>query len=376
MELARLHLDFSTCFKRLKQYMDTHNREATDRKDMLSASMRSTAEAMLRIYIKQISGKVMIAPGSEDLPGFNTNNEAMATERGCTARTIINHRKRLMSAGIITHEQMRGNLGLKIWFNPVFTARQILEMPTPTEEKSASTNHDSSFPTMKNFQAIVHEHHEHKNKNRNVDKWISEMEDEKIMNTREMGSGSKEEQASPSRPSHSLLWMVECFWFRARAALYPHETFDKARNKAILNFIWETVYGKFHGDRDWKAHHQIALRRLEMVKRWIHRKPNRWVPLAEIYFDPLNDSNGFANTWKWYLKAITLQKKLQQQVVMKTYNTEWQMLDKGESRTTSIELYKRQHQRIKAEPAHIQTAYLKLLGQRIQLLQNGKDNTS
>lgn len=205
-----------------------------------------------------------------------------------------------------------------------------LEMPTPNEEKSSNTQDNSSVPTMKNFQAIVHEHHEPINKNRNVDKWIKNFQDEKVMNTREMGSGSKEKQASPSRPSHSLLWMVECFWFRARAALYPHEAFDKARNKAILNFIWETVYHKFQGDTDWKTHHQIALRRLQMVKRWLHRKPKRWVPIAEIYFDPLNDSNGFANTWQWYLKAITLQKKLTEQVTMKTYHAEWENLDKGQ----------------------------------------------
>ena len=111
-----------------------------------------------------------------------------------------------------------------------------------------------------------------------------------------------------------------------------------------------------------------------MVHRWLHRKPNRWVPIAEIYFDPLNKTNSFANTWKWYLKAITMQQKLTTQVTMKKYEIEWQTLDKGEGNQRGVQLLRRQQQQIESQPEPIKAAYLKLLNERINHLDHG--NTS
>jgi hypothetical protein len=365
---ARVYLDFTTCFENLRQSIDIYNASCTSRKETIPNAMRATAETMLRLYIKQVSGKAILA-GSEELPGFSTYNESLAKLRGCTARTIINHRRRLVSAGIITGEQIKGNLGLLIWFAPGITKDKHLLFQLPGNIQMRVPNSGNDSPSMKSFQALVHEHTKLKNNNRDVDKWISNKahagEKEKVMNTGKMGVGVEDKPKGSSLPSHSLLWMVENFWLRARAKLFPYEQWDAARTKMILNFIWETVYGKFKGDRDWNIHHQIALRRMEMVHRWLHRKPGRWIPIPEIYFDPLNKKNGFHRTWEWYLKAQHLKRRMADQRLLKSHKKQWTDLDKGKLSTTPLALLQKQQEELSSPSAEVQKAYLKMLHSRL-----------
>jgi hypothetical protein len=165
--------------------------------------------------------------------------------------------------------------------------------------------------------------------------------------------------------------MVENFWLRARKLLYPHCHWDEEETGKVLNFIWETVYVKFQGSWNWEALHQINLRRLEMVHRWVRRKPGRWLPIPEIYFDPLNQSNGFNRTWKWYRKAEHLKKRMKEQKLVADMHTQWQKLDQGALSSSALQLLFKQKDNLAGQSEKMQQAYLHMLRKRITHYPNG-----
>jgi hypothetical protein len=310
MKKETIDIDFSATFKALKRFIDRHNDLCERRTDRITASMRSLAEHMLRMYLGQINGK-LIDPTLNFFPGFHTFNDSLAKERGCTSRTIINLRQRLVKSGVIIKEERNGFEGLTIWFSDSFFSHNKLYTSMNLEVKNFQVISSSMKSNMKNIHPLVI-YHELINNNSNVDKWKSietlAGEKEKIMNTGKMGLGVEDELIEASPPSHSLLPLVENFWLRARIKLYPYERFDQERTRRVLNFIWESVYGKFQysgSEKEWQEYHKIALRRIDMVHRWLHRKPHHWIPIPEIYFDPLNKKNGFKRTWDWYLKGLS-----------------------------------------------------------------------
>ena len=309
----KIEIQYEACFKALTQFVIRHNESCAPRTDRITATMKGLAERMITLYLGQINGK-LIDPASDMIPGFHTFNPSLAKDRGCAVRTIINLRRRLMKTGVIKKELLNGNDGIYMWFaNEFFQHNELYTSMVKRDMQNLHASTSVLMPTMKKLHPLVY--HELINNNRDVDKCITQemdLQDERIMNTREMGSGVTEDPTDHSTPSHSLLPVVEKFWLRTRIKLYPHEHFDKERTRHILNFIWETVYGKFQyskSENEWRHYHKIALRRIDMVHRWVQRKPNRWIPIAEIYFDPLNNKNGFRKTWEWYLRSANKKKR-------------------------------------------------------------------
>ncbi len=318
MKREKIHIEYEATLAALTEFSIEYNKRCTERKDRINAGMKGVAERMITLYLGQING-TYLDPEKDLIPGFHTFNPSLAKDRGCAVRTIINIRRRLVQSGLIKIELLNGNDGIYIWFadelfkhNPLYTFMVKRDMQNLHALTSSETHFSGS--TMKKLHPLVS--HELINKNRNVDKWKTQefdlLDDERIMNTEKTGWEEIDNLTEESHPSSSLLWMVESFWLRARTKLYPYEEFDKERTRHILNFIWESVYGKFQynqSEQQWREYHKIALRRIGMVHRWLHRKPNHWVPIAEIYFDPLNRKNGFNKTWDWYLRSAKKKKK-------------------------------------------------------------------
>ena len=314
MKKEKIDIKFSATLKALTRFTQRYNETCQCRRDRITSSAKGVADRMITLYLGQINGR-LINLATDMIPGFHTFNPSLAKDRGCTQRTIINIRQRLVKGGVIKKELLNGNDGIYIWFadeifqdNRLYTfmVERDLKLERGMKNLHASQNVHSLFlpPTRKNFHPLV-SNHELINNNRDVDKWISPLEaEEKQENS---AAGEKEKKAHPaSTHSPPLLGMIERFWLRARIKLYPHEQFDPERTRHILNLIWESVYEKLLTDRtnkEWEEFHKIALRRIGMVYRWLHRRPNHWIPIPEIYFDPLNDKNGFNNTWEWYLRS-------------------------------------------------------------------------
>ena len=112
----------------------------------------------------------MINLDPENLPGFNTYNESLAKCKGCTKRTIINHRERLINAGFITREEHSGQGGVEIWLNPEVLG--LAKLSTTYGDNVVKIGDVASlfYEKAKNFHPLVHEQQEQLNNNSKVDK--------------------------------------------------------------------------------------------------------------------------------------------------------------------------------------------------------------
>ena len=168
---TRLYFDFSETFTRTKDFIDQYNTTQSKLTDKLNANHRATAELIVRLYLKQLNkatGIDKIDP--QNLPGFRTYNTSLATCKGCTKRTILNHKERLRKAGFIVEEQHRGAEGIELWINNTILGKA--ELSTDMGEGLLKISHLPTLflPEVKNFHPFVHEQHEHNNINSNVDK--------------------------------------------------------------------------------------------------------------------------------------------------------------------------------------------------------------
>ncbi|WP_017730699.1 hypothetical protein [Nafulsella turpanensis] len=357
-----IYLEFSTVFANTKAYMDEHNSSQSRLTDCLSNSHRATVFSIVRLYLKQLKRASLLQPVLPDqLPSFRTFNISLAKEQGCTVRTIINHKERLKKAGIIIGEERRGSGGTELWINPklllgeVFPAQKLNTIPSISDIFCAN---------VKNFHPLVHEPHEQENANSTVgksispdianpeDKGVRKVADEngepsiatgtlqehhKNMGENGKCSASKQAISAPPKQKHEqkngeeaerifLLSLIRQFWQHARTILYPDIILSDPENNEVLNLIWESVYGKFrvrYSQSQWIAYHNTALARVDMVKRWLDRDVNHWIPQKpHVYFDPQNQKNGFINTWEWYVRQETLKIEIRNQLELEKVKKE------------------------------------------------------
>lgn len=97
-------------------------------------------------------------------------------------------------------------------------------------------------------------------------------------------------------------------WNYARKMLWPLITFTHERNHDILRRI--TTY--FHPDDSWKNRPMIDLNSfceiITLVYRYLQRKEGRFVPVPELFFDPMF-KDGFMGAKKWHEKVLATREK-------------------------------------------------------------------
>jgi len=392
----RGYFDFSTIFKATKSYIDAYNTSHSELTKRINSNHRATAELIVRLYAKQLNLAIALGDDlSETLPGFKTFNPSLATCKGCTKRTIMNHKERLKAAGFITKEIHRGKAGIELWINPLIFAPKKLSTNPSDNSFPKSENTDDLEGKTKKLLPLLQEHQEQKNDNSNMDKLITtenynrlkafevELNDtrtrqEQGMNTRKStwtqsdkqtgGEKNRVNQAknlsttivetdnstrkstAPDSNNHNkcinntkndelesafLLECVKNFWQYAKNVLYKDSIFGPYEESEILNHIWVSVYKKFKikgNQNDWTNYQELLYKRIDMVARYLERNPNRWVAPPHLYFDPNNTRNGFDKTYKWFLKQELLQKTIRNQILIQTTEKEWQDHDKGKGR--------------------------------------------
>ncbi|WP_271784911.1 hypothetical protein [Aquimarina algiphila] len=377
---SRLYYDFGTLFTATKSFIDHHNQNKPRLKDRLNANHRATAELITRLYAKQLNK--VITKGTdikEGLPGFKTFNPSLATCKGCTVRTIINHKERLKAAGFIIKETHHGKTGIELWINPsIFTPPKL---STPNMNPSLKITQLASFfdERVKNLHPLVHEHQEQKNNNSIVnclktskeekgirlpahDKTITavtrtlqeqdkNIEESRTSDSKKQTRGVKNLLSEESEPAF-LLQLVRDFWQYARTKLFANEIFAEAEETEILNNIWRSVYRKFRvkgSKEDWRGYQQTLYTRVDMVARWLERNPNRWVAPPHLYFSPENKRNGFKKTYRWFLKQQTLKREIRNRILIQNTEKEWTTHSKGEGKhkhKTRLQLFRLQQQRL------------------------------
>jgi hypothetical protein len=405
MQRIKPFFNFSDAFCHTKAYIDSYNASKTKLPEKLSASCRSTAELLVRLYVKQLNRQVQkegINPGQ--LPALPTCNQSLASCLGCTSRTVINHKEKLKNAHFIVKEERRGNQGILLWLNPVLLGEAYLSTSLDHQINKIAPLVSFFSVDAKNFHPLVHEPHEQKNTNSTVDKSINpdivspeekgvrQLADEngeqsiatgtlqehhKNMGENGKCSASKQAISAPPKQKHEqknggeaerifLLSLVRQFWQHARTILYPDIILSDPENNEVLNLIWESVYGKFracNSQSQWVAYHKTALARVDMVKRWLDRNVNHWIPQKpHVYFNPQNHKNGFINTWEWYVRQETLKIEIRNHLELEKVKKEVQAHNqekgrfKNHSRLQLFRIHEKRLSKFKDE-ALIQTYY-------------------
>ena len=397
------HFNFHTVFIRTKEFIDQYNDRQVALTDKINANHRATAELIVRLYLKQLNHQSrVLKEDTERLPGFKTHNESLAKCKGCTKRTIVNHRERLIRSGFIVREEHRGSQGIEIWINPevLGIAKRATEL---VDGVMRIDSVDSFFSEEeKNFHPLVHELQEQENINSKVDnnevpsghrsglpetnpppvfsgeasgtlqepdkntqenvvsvsqKQLSASEQEqKVAESRQTGSRQTGSRQTGSRQTGAerifLLSLIRQFWNYVRRMLYPDLILSEPEEREVLNLIWESVYGKLQANgtkQEWLQYQETLLKRIDMVARWLTRSSGRWIPKPHLYFHPHNERNGFARTWQWYLKQETLKIEVRNQLLLQQVKAEWYQhdADKGKFRQkTRLQLFRIQQQRL------------------------------
>ena len=350
MPKTRPYFDFSETFTRTKDFIDQYNTAQSKLTDKLNANHRATAELIIRLYLKQLNRASQIGNiDPQNLPGFRTYNTSLATCKGCTKRTILNHKERLRLAGFIVDEKHKGAEGVEIWINKAIFGQT--ELCADMGEGMLKISHLPAIflPEAKKIPPLVHEQHEHYNINSNVDKLSGPETVKEISGVRsaahscglpavqpssppdtgeaagtghepckniqksvapalskekssvknlEKGSAKKQEQVPKKKYEQIsgkaehlfLLSLVKKFWEYAKDMLYPDTILSDPEEREILNLIWESVYGKFRlkrSKKEWLSFHESAITRIDMVAKWLSRNCLHWIPKLTFTFNPI-----------------------------------------------------------------------------------------
>ncbi|MBT33179.1 MAG: hypothetical protein CMO01_26255 [Thalassobius sp.] len=395
----KLHFDYGRVFQSTKSFIDRHNSRQSQLTQKLNANHRATAELIVRLYLKQLNKAAQLDQlDTKSLPGFNTYNESLAKCKGCTKRTIINHRERLVNARFIIKENHCGQGGVEIWLNPEVLGMAKLSTTCGDNVMKIGEVASLFYEKAKNFHPLVHEQHEQENNNSYVDKSVTSetgqheygvpaghshglsepnpqpthsanatgTRHEQDKNTEENANpASNRQEKAPEKPCKAekqeqklgagrifLLTLIRQFWAYARKVLYPDLVLSDREEKEILNLIWESVYGKLQWqatEKECLNYQETAYSRINMVARWLARSPGHWIPKPHIYFHPNNERNGFKKTWLWYVKQETLKLEIRNQLLLQQVKTEWQQheQDKGRFREkTRLQLFRIQQKRL------------------------------
>lgn len=383
------HFDFHNVFTSTKKFIDDYNKRQDKIVTKLNSNHRATAEYIVRLYLKQLNKtSEHFDLHANGIPGFKTFNSSLAKLKGCTSRTVINHRERLRQAGFIVEEVHLGAQGIELFINP-----QVL---LAGEKVSSELKNGFlrilpltlSNVEVKNFHPLVHEHQEQNNNNSIVDSELGVRQkahqsgQDKSMPTgtpQEQNKNTKKDAGSVSYTSSKevkemgrifLINFVSDFWEFARKILFPQLILSEHEERDIKNMIWASVYNRFEpglSAKDWVKYQEQALERIVIVKKWLDRSPHHWIPPAHIYFNPNNQKNGFQRTIQWLVKRDILKLELQKQLVFQKIQHEQKLHSQGKGRQKALsrlQLYRMHEQRLQRinDPVILQ-AYYKQISQ-------------
>lgn len=382
------HYDFQSVFAGTKEFIDGYNKRQDKLTDKLNANHRATAELIVRLYLKQLNGvsrNVGLKEG--DIPGFKTYNASLATCKGCTSRTIINHKERLKKSGFMVKEEHCGAQGIELWINPsILFAGQKLALERQGDFLKIQSDTSSFSSKGKNFRPLVHEPHEQRNNNSIVGSGkgvrpqahrdgLNKSETTRTKHERYKNTGENAKSASSSQNNNSvevdrisLLVLVKQFWEFARKILFPDLILSDPEERDIMNMIWASVYQKFQGSishQQWMDYHEQALERIVMVRKWLDRSPIHWIPPPHVYFNPGNDKNSFQKTLQWLIKREILKLELRKQLELQKVKHEQKLHDEGRGRyknLSRLQLFRSHEQRLRKlkDPGLLEAYYLSM----------------
>jgi hypothetical protein len=405
-----LKFDFATVFSNTKIFIDSYNAGQTQLTKKLNANHRATAELIVRLYLKQLNRAGSLQQiDRNNLPGFSTYNSSLAKCKGCTKRTIMNHKQRLKQSGFITTERSGGKGGLEIQICPTVLGTGKLSTNLGDNVMRIGDVASVFLDKVKNFHPLVHEPHEQLNNNSNVDnKGVPDGHGyglslpnahtnlrDKAARTGQEQDKNTEKNANPVSKRQEnvserlktekqeqyagagrifLLSLIRQFYHYAIKVLYPQLILSEPEEKEILNLIWMSVYGELRwqaSEKDWLKFQDICYNRVNMVARWLSRSNGRWIPKPHIYFHPNNERNSFKATMGWHVKQETLKIEIRNLLLLQQIKAEWHQHEQCKGRfkeKTRLQLFRIQQKRLaQYRDESLQSAYQECLQQKLHL---------
>lgn len=120
------NIDFKKSFTAIDRFFNEFNEGKTMQdKTRLKANSKATAYAIIRLYGNYLySKKMLFVDGKagaklDEIPPLSTNNVRIAEHINATDRTVRNHIKKLIDAGLITKKVNHGRVNnFELWINP------------------------------------------------------------------------------------------------------------------------------------------------------------------------------------------------------------------------------------------------------------------
>ena len=311
----------------------------------------TTGYLLVTMYYKRLE-KALQAPLLFDmlvtdtgmtLPSILVDSETLGRKRGLCGRTIRNHVRQLMAAGLIVRKKWHGRQRqYELWISPDVVLMQPENYVTDPVENPVE-NAAQAAPGASHIGQIIAANGKDFPPN-TLPKVLKDLkydigQSAKILSDdiskkpspkkevcrpgqpdgraskRGAGGGGAaaaavapapaEDPATAAQTARNEAYVFSC-WLLAKALLYRHLRFSPHQEELALAAIRRGVYRGFTDEQfDFERYHRGVLRRIELVEKYLLKHPGRYAPMpwAEIvagrgYFDWENE-NGFRGTMAW-----------------------------------------------------------------------------
>lgn len=356
-----LCIDVRLTRKALRNHFKTFN-ESLKLKDPSNYKLKRIKAAQIHTLFSAIdfyAGQLYEAKKQNRPPGtFRTNNQKLARRTGCSDTTVWRHLSRFMhpDLNIVVSKTKHGpKADYEIFFNPQFLVAQkdayfnnfvkfhygnafkMKQIPVETLKEMAdirpSFMHAQTGIYLISLCKLIDTRTFNFNMKQGIVEFAAQLETQNAsainsefnnnpkFNLPEQPSKAK---SLPKKPEHFCAPKISSqqetqeqnktdthvflAWNYARKMLWPLTTFSAERNHAIL----QTIKSHFHPDDSWVNRPMIDLtsfcETITLVYRFMKRKPGRFVPVPELFFDPMF-KDGFMGAMKWHEKVIASRKK-------------------------------------------------------------------
>ena len=348
------NINYAKSFKAVDKYFKEYNENKTQQdKTALKAGHYATMQAIIKLYGRYLySKKMLFTKGSvgasyEEIPPLNTNNIRIAEHIKGSDRTVRNHIRRLIEAGLIIKKQNHGRVqNFDLWINPeIIGVKKKLDLKeikktisqeiinANTEEievEKTQKKETSKAPLRKNLPLNVSCDTETKNlvnNNNPVNDKVSLKSDNNSVSPKVETKDTKQETRESgnelaNRPTEK----------EKNVAAKKEKDLD-TYHKTLIDFFWSYALSTIYKDIDLEEHQEVIAKRhlqkyfensknKETSKRWYaqyckriamaytfyQNHPEYEIYQPSYYFDPVN-KNGFSATRKWYLKHLDNKKR-------------------------------------------------------------------
>lgn len=348
-------INYTRTFKAINKHIDSYNLEK-ESKERVKANMIHTTHQMIKLYainLIELSRKREVDP--LNLPPLRTNNIQLHRLTTSSARTIQRHINRLKEAGVIQQKTFKGtSANYEIVLNPDllvikgsnetigFKVEQELIKARKNQEEAVlkSSSKTTKCPldrvtstSTRNNKTLIAVNNSAHDTTGNDQRSFAKKQNESLKTTgNQTGyTGGKDGAKVPPKVgqndiyetggkdssnglestksellgvsearSASLHLYVDMLWMLAKNVLYKDIYLTERQSEEGKNKLFQW-YEPVSTESLMNVH-QIYVSRIDLVKKYIAKDPQRrFVQLPIQYFEPTNP-NGFTGTKAWYQK--------------------------------------------------------------------------